>query len=331
MNTKILYTALESLQAKTGLEARVINDSGNDYVIEIDVEGDCIVFNAEVRSEVRVHQMDKIKVSLALKPNYLLIGDVIFPKVKELLRANKISYLDTTGNIYLHTPGHFIWVEGAGPRIKRKEKIGRAFTATGLRVIYLFLINPDWINKPYRAIAEETGVALGNLNYIFQNLLDQNFLIKKNKNEFILNREHLLFEKWIAGWEEKLKPTLHIGNFRFLKKDELQDWQDISLKPEKTFWGGEPAGALLTKHLLPEKFIMFTEESRSEIMKAYRLLPDPNGNISIFKKFWKHNSNHQTNVVHPMLVYADLINEGDRRCLETAKIIRDELLRNGLQ
>ena len=62
-------------------------------------------------------------------------------------------------------------------------------------------------------------------------------------------------------------------------------------------------------------------------MKNYRLVPDINGNVKIFKKFWE-NEDVNNNVVHPLLAYTDLINKGDRRCTETAQKIYDEYLQN---
>ena len=62
-------------------------------------------------------------------------------------------------------------------------------------------------------------------------------------------------------------------------------------------------------------------------MKNYLLVPDNNGNVKVFKKFWE-NDEVNNNVVHPLLAYADLINKGDRRCTKTAQKIYDEYLQN---
>lgn len=62
-------------------------------------------------------------------------------------------------------------------------------------------------------------------------------------------------------------------------------------------------------------------------MKKYRLVPDNNGNVKVFKKFWENDAVNN-NVVPPLLVYTDLINQGDRRCTETAQKIYDEYLQD---
>ena len=62
-------------------------------------------------------------------------------------------------------------------------------------------------------------------------------------------------------------------------------------------------------------------------MKNYRLVPDLEGNIKVFKHFWI-DEQENTNTVHPLLAYADLMNKGDRRCTETAQKIYDEYLQD---
>ena len=54
------------------------------------------------------------------------------------------------------------------------------------------------------------------------------------------------------------------------------------------------------------------------------MIPDPVGNIRVYKKFWNEELDNQTNAVPALLTYTDLINIGDKRCRETAEIIYKE-------
>ena len=134
-----------------------------------------------------------------------------------------------------------------------------------------------------------------------------------------LENKKALLEKWMAEYEKKLKPSLAMGRFRFLKEDDFYDWRRITLKNSKTYWGDEPAGALYTDNLRPEVLTLYTSEEWNDLIKTYRLVPDKNGNVEVYKKFWKIDQVND-NVVHPLLAYTDLINKGDRRCNETAEI-----------
>jgi hypothetical protein len=162
-------------------------------------------------------------------------------------------------------------------------------------------------------------------------LKEQKFLIQKNRKAFMLVNRKQLLDKWLIGFEERLKPTLHIGNFRLLRNEDYNQWKNIPLQKHQAFWGGEPAGALITGYLLPEIFTIYTEETRNDLIKNYRLVPDTNGNIRVYKKFWKGKETFNETVVHPLLAYTDLMNTGDRRNTETAQKIYDELLHNRFQ
>ena len=47
--------------------------------------------------------------------------------------------------------------------------------------------------------------------------------------------------------------------------------------------------------------------------------------MKVYKMFWKHDNNQQ-NTVPPLLIYADLMNIGDGRTIETAQKIYDEYI-----
>ena len=125
-------------------------------------------------------------------------------------------------------------------------------------------------------------------------------------------------------------PTLHIGNFRFTKSNDENNWKEITLKPNETYWGGEPAGKIITNYLVPEIFTLFTDETRNNLIKNYRLVPENTGNIKAYKKFWKGQATFNETVVHPLLAYADLMNTGNSRCMETAKMIYDRYFKENI-
>ena len=135
--------------------------------------------------------------------------------------------------------------------------------------------------------------------------------------------------KWADEFSKNLKPTLLIGTFRFLKEDDLLAWKDLKLDITKTVWGGEPAGDLLANYLHPAEFTIYTDESRNELIKNYKLIPDEKGNVKVYQKFWKWDNSTQ-NTAPPLIVYTDLMAISDRRCIETAQKIYDEYLQTQL-
>lgn len=287
-----------------------------------------VQFRVEVKKELRAMHINHLEHMAKMEAPYLIIANRIFPKVKHELKERGINYLEASGNMFLQHDGLYLKIEGKRhTEQSRATGSNRAFTKTGLKVIYQFLIDEDWINKSYRDIASHTGTGLGNINNIFNGLKQEGYLLQLTKNDYKLDDKQKLLEKWIMEYEKRLKPSLSIGSFRFLNMDDFYDWKSLPLRNGKTFWGGEPAGDLFTDYLRPEELTLYTTEERTDLIKNYRLVPDLKGNVKAYKTFWKHTEVN-VNVVHPLLAYADLIAKGDRRCTETAQKIYDEYLQD---
>jgi hypothetical protein len=329
---QIVETALDNLQKRADITGAWKDAAPNqriDGTLKLKINGALLNLNAEVRTELRMHQLPQIIEMAQRHPPLMVITRHLFPKVKDELRDKGIAYLEGNGNIFLKTKELFVLINAHKPEPAPVEKANRAFGKTGLKVIFHFLLNEQFINLPYREIAALTEVAVGNINYIFTGLKEQGFLLKLNKKEFKLNNKKALLEKWMVAYPERLKPGLEVGRFRFLKNDDFLNWKKLPLQNGKTWWGGEPAGDLYTNYLKPAELTLYTMETKQEIIKHYRLIPDNAGNVIAFKKFWKYDEVND-NVVPPLLVYADLMNTNDRRCIETAQRIYDELLQNKL-
>ncbi len=322
---KVAHIAIENLKANAGIEGFYIEEATNmfDGKLELTLNNKKEKFLAVVKHEIRNYQIEQIIDWAKNNKNFIVIAENIFPKIKAALRNNGVCYLDMAGNIYLHTKENHIWIEG-NKKVKPVEKTNRAFTATGLKAIYLFLTEKEFLNQSQRKIAEKAGIALGNINIILKGLKEHGFLIEKVKKEFQLINKKELLEKWAIAFDEKLKPGLYIGNFRYAKADEEKNWNQIPFKPKQTFWGGEAAGAIITQYLMPEIFTVYTDETINNLIKDYRLVPDPAGPIKVYAKFWKNGITYNDNAVHPLLAYTDLINSGNSRCIETAKIILEK-------
>lgn len=165
MKEEIVHTALDNLMKNTGIEGFYSSNQKKDLDGEVKLVFANVneLFKVDVRKEIRFHQLDLISNLAAANKNFILIAETIFPKIKEEFRKRHIAYLDSAGNFYLQKEYHHLWIEGHKKVNIKAEKTNRAFSATGLRVVYHFLINEKFLNQPQRNIAEEAGVALGNI------------------------------------------------------------------------------------------------------------------------------------------------------------------------
>jgi hypothetical protein len=289
-------------------------------------------FFVEVKREVRNHHLQQLLKYKDADDPIMVIAEYILPKTKEALQENNICYLETNGNTYLkRLPKYFLWIEIKTQQAKEfTREVNRAFTKTGLKVVFLLLMDEMFVGQTYRAIAKAADVGLGNVNNIVRGLKELRLLIQKNDRELLLPDKKALLDRWIPAYEQRLKPTLHIGNFRFADKNAFFNWRNLHLE-QQTVWGGEPAGDLYTDNLNPETLVLYTNETRGELMKNYRLVPDDDGNVEAYKKFWNINTpNIIYNAVPPLLAYTDLINTGTQRNLETATKLYEKYLKNKL-
>lgn len=326
----IVQHALTNLQKAGEIEAKCLDNAPNEVLdgkIALTLNGRNIKLNIEIKKELRNIHLPKLEALAKEYHPFMIVAQRIFPKIKQELRNRNIAYLEANGNIYLNEKETFLWLDANEPITIKQKTTNRAFTKTGLKVVYQFLLDDTWVNKTYREIADKTDTGIGNITNIFNGLKDDGFLIPLTKDTYILEDNEKLLEKWIMAYEKKLKPNLAIGTYRFADNDTFFNWKDLKLKQGQTFWGGEPAGDIYTNYLRPEELTLYTTEPRNELMKNYRLVPDEGGNVQIYEKFWKDDTGEK-NAVHPLLAYADLIMKGDRRCTETAEKIYNEYLQD---
>ena len=327
MEQNITHTAIDNLNRIANVKAtwKPAIQKQVDGTLVVVIENKKLSFQTEVKKEIGKHHFPHILELAATHKPFLLLAGTILPAVKETLRENGIAYLEANGNVFIKQEGIYLWIDAHKQMKFEKEAGNRAFTKTGLKVVFQFLIAPEFINAPYRQIAEITGTGIGNITNIINGLKDEGFLLPIDKNQYKLNNIPDLVKRWIAGYEKKLKPVLKIGKFRFLKQDNFIEWKKLPLRIGKTWWGGEPAGDLLTKYLKPAELTLYTIETRNELVKNYRLIPDENGNVLVYEKFWQQE-NVNENVVPALLVYADLMITNDKRCIETANKIYERYL-----
>lgn len=324
---EIVGKALENLQKGTQIKGKWTENGpeGLDGQLTLVLDKERIKFNTEVKRELR-NLPQILEFNKQFDP-FILVAGRLFPKMKEELRRNNVAYLEANGNFYLKRGQKWFQIDNNPPLPVEQDYRNRAFTKTGLKVVFEFLQDETLINQPYRQIAAYTQTAVGNITNIIKGLKQDGFLLQLTKFEVKLTRKDDLIRKWAAAYNDKLKPALKVGTFRLLKEEQYATWDTLKLNTEKTWWGGEPAGDLLTNYLRPAHFILYTTETRPELMKNYRLVPDDDGRVQVFKKFWKYTTD-KAPTVPPLLVYADLVNTGDPRCLETAQKVYDQYLKN---
>jgi len=281
----------------------------------------------EAKNEVRPNQVERLLHLKAHLGDVVIVANYITPTAKKLLREKQVNYLDRAGNTWFRMGPVYIHIEGLHNQPPAEDRRNRAFTKTGIKVVFQILNTPELINATYRDIVDITGVALGTVPKVIEGLKEEGFLLKKTENEWIIKDYDELLNRWQNEYLKKLKPALFVKRYRPKDQDFYINWKNLDLNG-RAQWGGEPAGDLLTRYLRPEVFTLYTNQLQQEIMKKYKWVPDPGGDIYVYKQFWKVNNELRAeNCVPATLVYADLMETGDSRCIEMATMIYDRYLR----
>lgn len=330
MKERLLLTIKEKVQATIGWGVdwkinQFLKDNGKDGELVLVKNGETYVFPTAIKKEYRNHHLLSLMETKNQYGQLAVIGETIPASLKQQLRANHISYIDGAGNIYLERKGLFVLIQGQKHKTRKEEYRHRAFTKSGLKVIFHLLLDKDLINTVYRTIAKTAGVSIDTVSKTISSLRTLGFIIRLDKQRLKLHQQKQLLERWIYQYGDKLKPSLFIGKFRQLTGTGT--WETIEFTNSHTQWGAEPAAELLTNYLRAELLTLYTEEKIAVLMKQYRLVPDEEGKISVYKKFWNKALNTDK-TVPPLLVYADLIYSGDARNLETAKRLYEQQLQN---
>lgn len=252
----------------------------------------------------------------------LLVTRYLTPQVTDLLKEMDIPFIDTAGNAYINQPPLYVFIKGNKLAVEpRPEPIQRAFRPAGLRTLFALLCNPGMENEPFRKIAKAADVALGTVNRVMKELAKMGYLIDLGKGGRRLVRKDNLLKRWITAYPETLRPKLIKDRYKTIKN---YWWEDIDIRDFDAYWGGEVAAAYLTDYLRPDTVTIYTKQPIGKLVLKNRLTKDPDGNVEVLNAFWNFEHFYLDNkLVHPILVFADLMATGDTRNIETAGRIYD--------
>jgi hypothetical protein len=298
-----------------------------DGIVQLSAGKNKIEMAAEGISNVQNTNIPHLMNLVAVNKDVLVIARTIPTRLKEGLQKLGVNYIDAAGNAFINHDPLFIWIDGRKEMYRIPDLKAKPISKAGLKVIFQLLLNEDYINETVREIAKTAEVSLDTVHKTIKGLKELQFLIPLNNHTLQWNKKRELYDRWMTEYEIRLKPGLHVGNFRFLNEKEFLNWKKMGFKSKLTKWGGEPAGELLTGFLKPEKLTIYTMENRLDLVKNYRIVPDPKGYIDIYDRFWKVDEPGK-HTVPPLLVYTDLVNTGNRRNLETAEKVYEQYLQD---
>ena len=337
---QILALAIAAIERQTDLRITTVERQTRetdkvvytDAVLRIDGEE----YVAEIKTWAQHATLGAIVEMMKRYPHGMLVADYVNPKMADRLREAEVEFIDTAGNAFIKTPFHHVQIKGN----RKPETIGegakprklRAFTATGLKVTYAFLCDPDLIAAPYRAIAQVAGVALGTVGKVIDDMTEAGYLVKQGNERRIVRCDAML-ETWVDRYPAALRPKLLLG---FFDAETPDWWKAFDVEQLDAVWGGEVAGAHYTEYLQPAVATVYVPKhaylkliATARLRKMARPTGDA-GTVELLTPFWRMEDGRDP-FVHPILAYADLIATGEARNLEVARRLYDERIARHLR
>jgi hypothetical protein len=330
---EILREALDAFEKATGLavalypvlEPTIFKKDTSNAAIEIRLNDMVLHFYVEIKIKLTQPMIGPIKQLLMKENEKIIITKYVTPQIADKLKDLNIPFMDTAGNTYIKGQNLYLFIKGNRTVIPKEKLQTRAFQPTGLQVIYTLLCNPKLEEENFRKIAGIANVALGSVGWVMQDLKKMGYLIDMGRRgRRLINKDNLL-EKWVITYPEQLRPKKIIGRYDVI---DPEFWKNKEL-PLDAYWGGEVAAAKINNHLKPDMATIYTnnEAVLNKYMIENRFKKNPKGKIEILHAFWeKEQKRPYPELVHPLLIYADLHATGDSRNIETAEIIYEQEL-----
>lgn len=329
--TAILRQAMEALKSLAPLEyeEEPIHDPEDqecDCIVRVQVYGKEFFWCVQIRDRLnKAAEFQALIHKNKARHPLLLVTRYVPPEAAAKLHADGIQFIDTVGNAFVNQPPLLIFVKGNRPN-KEENTVptARLFKGVGLKIVYLLLCRPELADRTYRELSSMTGVALGSVNGAMTELIRKGFIFDMGKKGKKLRESKALFERWITAYSDFLKPKLLLGRFRGVG----DWWKDTWLDPALAQWGAEVAAAKLTGYLKPGTITLYADKNGlADLVIANRLKKDPQGNVEILERFWPPGYGfEESDTVHPILIYADLVAIGEQRTMETARMIYEQRL-----
>jgi hypothetical protein len=341
----LLERALLALERSTGLRGQVIqwesSAPGMDRWRSPDAQvalttpaGDRYDYSVEIKDRVDriatlAHVRNRTEHASLARLDVLLVTAHLTATLLDACRIQLgLQAIDLAGNAYLQRPGLYVCSRGARPEPSQlRAPSGNAGGTAWLRVVYALLTDSELARASYREIANAAGVALGTVSSVLRDLENRQLLVPTPHGRHLVEPKRIV-QEWVAQYPIRLRPKLHP---KLLHVDN-PDWWQTAVLPDGAYWGGDVAAARLTDYLKPVETTVYVEPARrddvlAQLVRQNPMRADKAGNLEVLDlPIPRERAGSAQGIVHPLVVYADLLSTVDPRHREVAEMIRDRHL-----
>jgi hypothetical protein len=336
----VLEAAMDALQTSSGISGKIVAlEPRTPDGLRADAEVILLVDDRHYPYLVEIKQIDRIAMLHQIQQRFartsrpcLLVAPRISAELAGNCREIGVQFIDGNGNAYLHAPGLLVLVtgqrhpKGHAPGDMLGDRAGGGGPSAA-RLTFALLCEPALLNAPYRVLSQISGVSLGAIGPVLNDLAGRGFISNTKGNRRFLERGRLL-DEWVTTYPSRLRPKLAPRRFRAAEPDW---WKAVNIAAFDAAWGGEVAADQLTGYLKPEKITIYMNpatmrQNLGKLVVQHKLRADPDGDIEVLEKFWDlPPETAPPESVPPLLAYADLVASMAPRNLEVATMIYQQL------
>lgn len=291
----------------------------------------------------------------------LLVAPYVSGPMGARLREAGIRYLDAVGNVFLTIDGpkgvqHVALAEGRSPM--RPPAVERAWRAPGYQVLFALLARPSLLGETVRHVADVAETSTTPVLQVRDKLVELGFAAKRKGGlAWTTGSLPKARELWLRGYATTLRPSLLLQRYRPRQQMDIPTLEkelEARLQERYTWrWGGAAAAFRLDHHYRGETTVVHVDTPRAsaqELTATLRMIPDPTGPVVVLRKPGTlafdlgpalvrlppliEAPNARTHImqpytVHPLLAWAELLEEGNDRASEAAAELAAKLLDGG--
>ena len=264
------------------------------------------------------------------QPNLLLFAPVVGRELGDFFVEQGLHFVDLAGNCFVQIGDQYL-ARIQGQRAEVRPPTEKALRAPAYRVLFALLLDAKLLDATARALAETSGgVSPQTANDVRARLLAQGAIVKTRKGiTWVPGRRRQVLDTFVFGFP-LLASGLTIGRFRAKQVTPAAIEADLTPRLPaigEWRWGGGAAAERLTGYYRGDRTILYVREPNLAAIRKLPLVPDPQGNVVLLRPPAPVGfSGPKPDVVHPLLVYADLLLEGHERAREAAAEIYDTYL-----
>lgn len=324
------------------LHAQIAPAKQGDYDFDLHIEtkpGLRLAVETKTRITTRNQALQiifRLRHHIADKGGAMVFADWIPEPVAEEFRKAGVFFMDAQGNAFIKKPPQImVDIRGRKPERPQKAEPGRLIEPGGLKVVHYLLTHPEAAGAPLRAIAHGAGVALGTAHAVRGELRRAQWLLPAADGKARFSNLKGLIELFVRGYAIKLRPACMIGRYRHKKNapQEILDGFAQRLAGMEGHWAvtGGIAAREMTHYLEPNAVTFFVDEqARTALDKEPLLRDETAGNVTLLRlpdpAFLAAPPQAPWPLATPLLVYAELLQDGGQRELETAEMIYERFI-----